>query len=363
MTGGDGVDLLLVEDDPDDARFVERLLTEYGRVDERLVELGSVTRAERLAEAVSLLEDDPDVVLLDLRLPDSEGVETVETLAERAPHVPLVVITGRTEPGLGPEAIREGAQDYLTKGSITADVLHRTIRYAIDRNEKQREIVELNRRLSLLNRIVRGDVRNDLAMVVGRGDELRARLEGDDRALVDSLLEAARRAVERTDTASQLLSVLSADGDPELEPLDLGGIVDEQAGRLRDRSDADVTVRRDADDAVFVEASPLLDSALEQFLSNAVEHNDRERPAVTVTIEPSADSVALVVEDDGVGIPDVQRRLLDDPDARYHDRAGVGTGLYHALTVVELSGGDVGFADNDPRGTVVTVTLPRARPE
>lgn len=356
----DGVDLLLVEDNLNDAQFIQRILTEVRPDDERMVQLGSVTHAEHLGELVELLQTDPDAVLLDLNLPDSDGIETVETLVEQAPHVPVVVITGRTEIGLGPKAIKAGAQDYLQKGRITAGILHRTLRYAIDRHQKQREIVELNRRLALLNRVVRQTIRDDVTMVVGRGDELRTHLDGDDERLADALVDSARHIVDRTDTASDLLTLLSTDTDPELEPLDLSEILDHQVTLLRERSSADVTVHQYIDQPVTVTASPSLGAVFEQLFSNALEHNDSDHPAVEVTVEPTPERIRITVADNGVGISDTQRALLNDPDARYHERSGIGTGLYLVLTVVELSGGEVQFADNDPHGTAVTVTVPRA---
>lgn len=362
MTAG-SVDLLLVEDDPNDAQFIERILTEFRPVGERIIELESIAHAENMAEMAELLETDPDVVLLDLNLPGSDGIETVEMLVDQAPHVPVVVATGRTETELGPRAIKAGAQDYLHKGRITAELLLRTLRYAIDRQKKQLEIVELNRRLALLNRIVRQDVRSDVALVVGRGAELRNRLDGDNERIADSLVEAARRIVDRTDTASELLSVLSTGDRLELELLEITKLVERQATRLRGGSRVDLTARVSTDETVTVRASPLLEWALEQLLVNATEHNDNDQPSVVVSVEPAPEEVVITVSDDGLGIPDAQRALLNDPDARYHARSGIRTGLYFTMTVVELSEGKVQFADSDLGGTIVTVTVPKADPD
>lgn len=361
MSETDGIDLLLVEDDPEDAIAIERMLVEFGTGNERSVELGGIQRAGRLEDALESIVDDPDIVLLDLNLPDSHGIETVESLTDRAPHVPIVVITGSGDADLGPEAIKRGAQDYLQKGRITDEILHRTVRYAIDRHEKQREIVALNRRLALLNRIVSQDIRTDLNVVVGRGDELRERIDPVQASLVDSVLDAADHASDRTNTAAELLSLLSTVDERDLDVLDIGRIVEEQIGRARDRHDVSLTVeRRAAANELVVESSPLLRSALEQLLSNAIRHTDRETPQVVVTLDSTAASVTVRIADDGVGISDAQKRLLNDSDRRYHEQSGIGTGLYLVMTVLEQGDGTIEFADNQPRGTVVTVRLPRA---
>jgi len=359
MKDTDGIDLLVVEDDPEDAKTIERMLVEFGSGADRSVSVGSIQWASRLEDALDALTDDIDAALLDLSLPDSQGIETVASLVDRAPHVPVVVITGSGDADLGPEAIRLGAQDYLRKGRITDELLHRSVRYAIDRHEKQREIVTLNRRLALLNRIVSQDIRTDVNVVVGRGDELRKRVDPEQASLVDSLLEAAHNTADRTNIAAELLSLLSSEDTPTLDRLDVGRLVEEQAERMQDRHDISLTIEHDvAEDEPVAKASPLLRSAFEQLVSNAVRHNDSQTPDVTVTIESTSEMVTVEIADDGVGMSDTQKRLLNDPEKRYHEQSGIGTGLYLVTTVLEQSGGLIEFSDNDPQGTVVTLRLP-----
>lgn len=362
MADTDSIDLLLVEDECRDAEHIERLLVEFGSIGDLLVRIDTVTRAGSLATACECLDDSPDAVLLDLTLPDSDGLETLEAVIEHAPHVPVVVITGTHDAGLGPEAIRLGAQDYLTKGHITAELLHRTIRYALDRHENQHEILTLNRRLALLTRLLRQDVRADVSMVVGRADELRRVVDPGTEPVVESLLAATERAVERTDRANELLRVLSPDHEPALEPLDIEALVREQAERARERFDATVEVTRTdtGDGDATAEATVGLGSALEELLSNAVRHTESDHPHVRVRIEVTPDEVSVSLADEGVGIPDARKELLNDSDARYHERSGIGTGLYLVMMVIEQSGGTIEFTDNEPRGTVVTVTVARA---
>jgi serine phosphatase RsbU (regulator of sigma subunit) len=134
--GQDGtVRVLLVEDDDGDALIVEELLTEAG-ADVVL------RRARSFAEARQLAGD-ASCVLLDLGLPDSEGLQGLRWLAEHEPRVAVVVLTGVADERLGAAAVRAGAQDYLFKGEVGAGALHRVIRYAMERRraqEVQREL-------------------------------------------------------------------------------------------------------------------------------------------------------------------------------------------------------------------------------
>ncbi len=119
--------ILLVANDPVDARLIRELLVD-SRVRFDLEQVGAVEAAlERLADAGI------DVVLLDLALPDSHGLETLDRVLEKAPAVPVLVLSGLPDDGLAEQAVRAGAQDYLVKGQVDRPLLVRAVRYAIER--------------------------------------------------------------------------------------------------------------------------------------------------------------------------------------------------------------------------------------
>lgn len=123
------LNVLVVEDNPGDARLVELYLREEPS------QPFNVIKAVRLSEALAALQAGPvDVVLLDLSLPDSFGVETLAKLRAGAPSVPVVVLTGTSDEALAMEALRQGAQDYLVKGQGDGELVRRAIRYAIQRS-------------------------------------------------------------------------------------------------------------------------------------------------------------------------------------------------------------------------------------
>lgn len=360
-------DVLLVEDDADDARYVERLVHNH-RSDRirRLVDapivIGEFAHADRLSDAREWIRTRaPHVVLLDLMLPDSQGLETVDSMVENAPGVPIVVLTGRADVEIGIEAIQRGADEYLIKDAITAEGLLRTIRYAIERNRHRRKLRERMQRLALLNRVLRQDIRNDVSMVVGLTDQLHGRVDSRDESTVETILETSRHVVELSDMAADLTGVLSSD-EVVRESRNLSAVIDEEVRRLR--RERDVTVTFDCDsienEPVYVCGSPMLGSVFRQLLSNAVDHSDRSTPAVTVAVETAGDRASVTITDDGIGIPDAQKELLIDPDARFDEQSGMGVGLYLVTTVLEEIGGEFEIDDNRPRGTTVTVTLNRS---
>ena len=139
--------LLLVEDNAGDARLIREMFNEQGANDTELLRVGNMSEAEQC-----LAEHPIDIILLDLGLPDSQGLEAVRRAHAAAPRVPLVVLTGLDDESLAGQALQVGAQDYLIKGQIETRGLLRALRYAVERKameealfvEKERAQVTLN---------------------------------------------------------------------------------------------------------------------------------------------------------------------------------------------------------------------------
>jgi DNA-binding response OmpR family regulator len=122
------IKILLIEDNPGDARLIQDALSMAGEATE-------VQCADRLARGLEMLERGQfDAVLLDLSLPDSRGFSTFEQVRQRAPRLPIVVLTGLDDEELALRAVREGAQDYLVKGAVKSSTIPRIVRFAIERN-------------------------------------------------------------------------------------------------------------------------------------------------------------------------------------------------------------------------------------
>ena len=126
---GDQVQVLLVEDDDGDALLVGELLREVGAA-------VVVRRARSLAQAKSLVSG-VACVLLDLGLPDSQGLNGLRQLLQLEPEAAIVMLTGQTSEHLGEQAVRAGAQDYLVKGEVAGHMLNRVIRYAVERRRAE----------------------------------------------------------------------------------------------------------------------------------------------------------------------------------------------------------------------------------
>jgi len=142
----DEIRVLQVDDDEIDIRLAKRALTKSSRSAKFNIE-----SAGRLSEAINHLNANQyDVVLLDLGLPDSSGIETVQKICQVNPNVPIVVLTGLEDEETGLKAIKSGAADYLVKGPAMENSLVKTILYAIERKKAAQKLHESQQMLQLV---------------------------------------------------------------------------------------------------------------------------------------------------------------------------------------------------------------------
>lgn len=206
--------------------------------------------------------------------------------------------------------------------------------------------------LGTLQALVRHDVRNRLTIIGGHltlATEA-ADVPADAVATIEAQLEAIESLLSDTEAATRALRAEGA-----AERVNLAAVVREQVSLLAESYDH-VTITTDLPAAAPVVGNELLSSVVDNLVSNAVHHHDGPTPEVEVTVSAEGDHVRLAVADDGPGVPAGRRDELFDAGVG----EGTGMGLYLVETIVDRCGGEIWIEDNEPRGTVVTVTLPRA---
>lgn len=137
--------VLLIEDNAGDARFIEELLREVPEAP------FSVEHVDSLSQGLAhLAQGDVDVILLDLSLPDSQGLESLNKILSQTQTLPIVVLSGLSDEYVAMKAVQEGAQDYLVKGNVDSNLLARTLRYAVERERLRVALKESEARYRLL---------------------------------------------------------------------------------------------------------------------------------------------------------------------------------------------------------------------
>jgi phosphoserine phosphatase RsbU/P len=362
--------VLLIEDNPGDADLVRLRLMEG----DSAVNVSSVNRlADGLA---SMAKEAPSVVLLDLNLPDSRGADTFRKVLEKAPGIPVVILSGQDDEVLAMNALHQGVQDYLVKGDITSRHLGHAMRYAIERQAFLRAL-EISRRqqLEFKNQFlshVSHELRTPLTCIHQFVTILLDGLAGDVkpeqrhhlgtvlnsvhqlRAMIHDLLEATRaesgkiriepRCINIGDLIQQAVSMLAATAKEKRVGLEVG---------------LDTRIP-------FVYADP--DRVL-QVLINLIDNGIKFTPpdgSVLVkacVVEADPNVVYLSVADTGRGIgPEAKalifERLYQDPNSVDNNRAGLGLGLFIAKELVELHGGRIWVASEVENGSTFSFTLP-----
>jgi len=351
-------DILLVEDNPGDATLVEHYL-ENPSVQALLGET-RLTHVESLTGARERLESEQyDVVLLDLGLPESEGLETVHRVESFDVAVPVIVLTGLDDTDVAVEAIQSGAQDYLPKENLDGDLLARSLRYAVERHKQERALARRNEQLDFFNSILRHDMQNGLNVVMGRAQLLERQLsEPEHVEYATDIFEWSQSISDLSKKVRSILDTVADEDDPARKPVDLTPIVAEEAARVDAMSDR-VDVATDLPESVSVLANDLLSDVVGNLLTNAIAHTE-ESTRVDVTVEDGGPTARLRVSDDGPGVPEDRRDAVFERGEQGSGSTGSGFGLFFVSSMVDSYGGDVRLDESEYGGASFVLELPRA---
>lgn len=215
-------------------------------------------------------------------------------------------------------------------------------------------------RLHVLNRVLRHDIRNQITAVSGYAS-LIADGDGDPTRDAEAIQRHAAAIADLGDRARQIEQLLDRDG-LAVERIDLDECVDETVRSLREQYPS-VTFDVQRNGAAAVSATTLVDSAVRHVVTNAIEHNDADEPAVSIAVEratdPTGEWVVLVVTDNGPGIP-ARERSIHQSRVESPLEHSTGLGLWLADWVVTESGGSLRIDDAGPDGSTVRLRLPAA---
>lgn len=337
--------LLLIEDNPGDARMlIDGLKTGAdGPTD--------VTVAQTLSEAAGLRDLEYDALLLDLSLPDSQGLETVRQARGLFPSAPLVVLTGVGDEQMALEAIRHGAQDYLVKGQSQPELIYRSVQYAIARRAAQ-----YAQERELLAYEVLQATESEQQRI---GQDLHDGVQGSLAGISLMLMRLMRQAEQEQLTSSQLAkSLIEVNGHlkdtigqirslskglcPELEMQGLNGALTSLAGHIGKMSGKRCEFSGDAAQLDRSPAAAQLYFIAQEAVANALKHADANCIFISAACQDG--HLQLMIEDDGAGI---------DP---HIDTEGLGLRAmgYRARMI----GAQLEIAPRDGGGTRVSCRMP-----
>jgi signal transduction histidine kinase len=231
------------------------------------------------------------------------------------------------------------------------DTLGRRITEA-EQSRKQAE--QLNEQLQVLDRLLRHNLNNDMNVIRLSAEAIEMQSSDGAKQHAKTILEKSDALLAKTEKQRKITRVLSTDS----ERIELDGVTGVESAVETVRSAyPDATVTVDSPDHATILATPEFDEAILELLENAIEHNDRDKPDVTVTLTRSETAVEIQISDNGPGIPEMDRQVLlseQETDPLHH---GSGVGLWVVFWAIQRAGGQIDIDENYPRGSVVTLHL------
>ena len=215
--------------------------------------------------------------------------------------------------------------------------------------------------LDILNQVVRHDIRNDLQLIQAYAEMLTETesLSETQQQYLSKVTQSATNAVELTTTARDLSDVMLQEGT-ELEAVSLRQTLETQIDRLRSSQNKVALTIRGSLPEIKVRADELLNGVFRNILNNAVQHNDKAVPEITVQTHVGDETVTIRIADNGRGISDTHKQEIFERGNQGLESEGTGIGLYLIKTLIDRYGGKVWVEDNEPEGSIFAVKIPRA---
>ncbi len=365
------LNVLLIEDNPGDARLIQETLAEADTTHFELTHMNCISAGmERLAEGGI------DIVLLDLSLPDSQGLETFVKIHSQASDVPIVVLSGLYDETIAVKAVHRGAQDYLVKGYVDNNLLVRSIRYAIERHRMLEEMEKTQQQqmqikdqfLSHISHELRTPLTATHQFVTIILDGLAGDLNPEQR----EYLEIALKNINQLkNMISELLDITRSEtGKLNVNPwpISIAEVISDTLNTLKAAAtEKGIILTSDIHNdlpSVFADKN-----RVQQILINLVDNGIKfttEKGMITIRaklFDKDPNFLCIEVSDNGCGINQEETQMIFD---RLHQiqnsvedsRKGLGLGLYICKMLVSRHGGRIWVKSRLGEGSTFYFTLP-----
>ncbi|MCB8983025.1 MAG: response regulator [Ardenticatenaceae bacterium] len=375
------ITVLLIEDNRADADLIRLLLNAATDVRSAPQPQFIIHHADRIASAINLMDQNTfNIILLDLSLPDGQGLDTFRKVQLSAQNVPIVILSGQDNESLTVTAMQQGAQDYLVKGAIEGELLIRAIRHAIERqhllieqmrakNQLARQTVELQNRNAELDQFahtVAHQVQGLLGQIIGYGSLLemtnQENLDAEGRLALKRILQSGHKM---NNVLSEILLLASVDREEVVTiPLDMQRIVTEARKRLVfEIQETKAQIQETEYWPTAVGYPSWIEEVWVNYISNALKYGG-EPPVLQLGAALHETTVCFWVKDNGDGISEVDQLRLFKTHTRLNPQRtrGEGLGLSIVRRIVERCGGEVGVISQLGEGSTFWFTLPLEAP-
>jgi len=358
------IKLLLVDDDADDRKMVRLALTRSSNVVDFNIE-----NAGTLSEATEFLKNkEYDVVLLDLGLPDSQGIDTVKKVRTASPNALIIVLTGLADEETGLEAIENGAEDYLVKGKSIEQVLVRIIRYSIERKKVEEKLKDaIAAKLQFMS-MVSHELRVPLTSIKESIAIVSEGLAGRIKKKQQNYLNIASRNIDRLNKLiSDLLDLHKLEAGKmhfEMKDNNANETVKEVYDTMQPSAKSkgiDLVLELDGDIPMVSFDKDKITQVLSNLVNNAIKFTEEGR--ITITTGKREDIIQISVSDTGCGIkkgdlPRLFQEFEQLETSGAEKTCGTGLGLAISKEIVIKHNGEIWAESEVGKGATFFFTLP-----
>ncbi|MBE9030524.1 response regulator [filamentous cyanobacterium LEGE 11480] len=375
--------ILLVEDSPSDLDMLKRTFSQSIDHTWYLADVDSLDEAILACRSYAAISPDAstfDVVLLDLGLPDSTGLETLMQFRAAVPDTPIVVLTGLDDDEIALQSISAGAQDYLVKGQITLQRLHHTLRFAMERQQTllklQQNEARSRRDLAMVQEldkfqldfvgVVSQEFRELLGVISNAVELLRTLLVGAIDTKIEGFINQIQRSssymVEFIHDVVICNYVQSLQLMPMFATCDVGSLARllVQSARAGLKPNQSIMFQSSGDLTQIQTDRMLLEHILNYLIANAIQYSSAGGD-IQLDVQLDLGQMVISVRDHGIGIP-----VADQPEiwtgfrrgSNVGELSGTGLGLTIVKRCVDLLNGEVVLTSQINQGTMVQVILP-----
>jgi len=373
---------ILIEDNPTDAKLIQHML-KASQVNEPFKDLFEIKWFDCLSEGLEYIKNSQvDIILLDLSLPDSEGLHTFQQAQREATAIPIIVLTGLDDEKVAIDAVHAGAQDYLIKSEVDRNLLFRSMRYAIERKrveEEKEKMIHLlleTQKMEAVGNLAGGiahDFNNLMTTIQGFTDVLMMKVKESDPFY--NSLKQIRIASSNAAVLTNQMLLFSRRHPVKFIILNLNKLIDDLMKMLNRVLGEDITIKTDLQSDLYLISAD--QSTLEQLIINLAVYAKDGMPKggriiiksqnllindPETVLHPDAEPgkfICLSMIDNGLGID--QETLAHIFEPFYHiERVGHSTGLSMAAVygIVKQHRGWIDVVSELDRGTTFKIVLP-----
>ncbi len=354
------IHILLVEDELKSAKLFEIYLSKPNIYNVKFV----ITLSKSMDEVLNeLFNKSFDIILLDLHLPDSKGFETFETIIEKYPNIPIIILTNLQNDELILLCLKEGAQDYIFKSEANPYILQQSIIHSFERFQLHMELKESKNHLANFAHIVAHDLKNPIQSILTLSGMIKYYYHNDDSVNLSSYIDKLEdRLIDVSKMIDNLLLFSINDKkNMVIEEIDINKCIESVRNNLS-------SIIKETNTNIIDEPIPIIRAdkgqiihLLQNMIENSIKYKSNNSPIIEISSKIKDNKIVISVKDNGIGIPKNKQEKVFELFNQAHKKSnkkGFGIGLSICKKIVERHNGKIFIESEEGKGTEFNISLP-----